>query len=74
MRHDLFICYRRSQQAAVLPVVKTLEDAGISCFLDIDERDPLAAFPEVLRRAIADAKAVLIWWSQDYGDSEYCLA
>ena len=73
MRHDLFISYRRSQQAAVLPVIKTLEDAGISCFLDTDEIDPLAAFPEVLRRAIADAKAVLIWWSQDYGDSEYCL-
>ena len=73
MRHDLFISYRRSQQAAVLPVIKTLEDAGISCFLDTYEIDPLAAFPEVLRRAIADAKAVLIWWSQDYGDSEYCL-
>lgn len=73
MTHDLFISYRRSQQAAVLPVVAALQNAGIRCFLDTQQIDPLAAFPEKVRRAIANAKAVLLWWSQDYGDSEYCL-
>ncbi len=69
MRHDLFISYRRSQQAAVLPVIKTLEDAGIRCFLDTAEIDTLAAFPEVLRRAIAEAKQVLALACQCEGNT-----
>ncbi|MBU1308084.1 MAG: TIR domain-containing protein, partial [Gammaproteobacteria bacterium] len=71
---DLFISYRRTQALAVQAAVAGLEKAGIRCFLDTSDIDPLADFPQVLRGAIANSKALLVWWSADYVDSEHCLA
>ncbi|GAB2916811.1 tetratricopeptide repeat protein [Rheinheimera gaetbuli] len=71
---ELFISYRRTQALAVQAAVACLEQAGIRCFLDTSDIDPLADFPEVLRGAIANSKALLVWWSADYADSEHCMA
>ncbi|WP_213998596.1 toll/interleukin-1 receptor domain-containing protein [Arsukibacterium sp.] len=71
---DLFISYRRSQALAVQAAVASLEQAGISCFLDTTDIAPLADFPEGLHGAIANSKALLVWWSADYADSEHCMA
>ncbi|MBU1619861.1 MAG: toll/interleukin-1 receptor domain-containing protein [Gammaproteobacteria bacterium] len=71
---DLFISYRRSQAMAVRAAVACLEQAGIRCFLDEAEIEPLADFPDEVRGAIQNAKALLIWWSADYAESEHCLA
>ena len=71
---ELFISYCRNQTIAVQAAVACLERAGIRCFLDTSDIDPLADFPEVLRGAIANSKALLVWWSVDYADSEHCMA
>jgi len=70
----LFVSYRRSQLAAVRPVVAALQAAGVACFLDVQAIDALADFPQRVREAIDASHAVLVWWSADYGDSELCLA
>jgi tetratricopeptide (TPR) repeat protein len=70
----LFISYRRSQASAVRPAVTALERAGIDCFFDQDDIDPLADFPQRIREGIDASHALLAWWSADYGDSEHCLA
>ena len=74
VRPTLFVSYRRTQTSAVRPVVAALERAGIDCFFDQDDIDPLADFPERVRQGIDDSHALLVWWSADYGDSDHCLA
>jgi tetratricopeptide (TPR) repeat protein len=69
----LFISYRRTQLERVQPAVKALEDAGIDCFLDVEDIDPLSDFPATLRAAIDRSHAMLVWWSSDYGESDFCL-
>jgi hypothetical protein len=46
VRPRLFISDRRTQSAAVRPVVDALRQAGIDCFFDADDIDPLAHFPQ----------------------------
>lgn len=71
---DVFISYRRSQTSLVRPALLALEAAGIRCFFDQHDIDPLAPFPLHLRAAIDSSLAMLIWWSDDYAQSEHCLA
>jgi Tetratricopeptide repeat/TIR domain len=70
----LFISYRRTQLGIARPAVEALRAAGVDCFFDLDDSDPLADFPEGVRQGIAGSHALLAWWSQDYGESEHCLA
>jgi len=70
----LFISYRRTQKAPVLRAVEVLRAAGVDCFLDLDDIDPLADFPQRLREGIGASHALLAWWSADYADSDHCLA
>jgi hypothetical protein len=70
----LFVSYRRTQLAAVQPVVAALTTAGVVCFLDLQAIDPLADFPQRVREGIDTSHAMLVWWSADYGDSDICLA
>jgi tetratricopeptide (TPR) repeat protein len=70
----LFVSYRRTRMAEVRPVVEVLTNAGVDCFFDIDDIDPLADFPERIREGIDASHAALIWCSSDYGESDHCLA
>ena len=69
----LFISYRRTRLPQVLRIKDFLEQAGIDCFLDVEDIDPLADFPERIREAIGRSHAFLAWWSADYGESGYCI-
>lgn len=71
---DVFISYRRSQSMRVRPAILALEAVGIRCFLDQNDIDLLAPFPLRLREAIDSSLAMLMWWSDDYAQSEHCLA
>ena len=71
---EVFISYRRSQSARVLPAVAALEAAGMRCFVDQLEIDPLDAFPQRLTDAIGRSLALLAWWSEDFAESDHCLA
>src|SRR6266404_388246 len=73
LKPALFISYRRTQIARVQPVVNLLTSAGIECFLDVNDIDPLAAFPDTIRAGIDRSHAFLAWWSLDYGESDPCL-
>lgn len=70
----LFFSYRRSQLDTVRPIVDALRHAGVEVFFDQDAIDPLASFPDKIRQGIAASHALLAWWSQDYGESDHCLA
>jgi tetratricopeptide (TPR) repeat protein len=74
MTPKLFLSYRRSQLARIQPIVEILRSAGIDPFFDIESIDPLADFPERIRRGIAASHALLAWWSADYALSEHCMA
>jgi hypothetical protein len=69
----LFVSYRRTQLERVQPVVEALESIGVRCFLDIQNIDPLADFPERIRTGIDRSHALLAWWSKDYSESDICL-
>ena len=72
----VFISYRRtSSQLARLPsVVEALKNIGVECFYDVEDIDALADFPTRIRQGIAESHAFLAWWSNEYGESEHCLA
>ena len=74
MAPRLFISYRRSRLAEVKPAVESLRAGGIDCFLDVDDIDPLADFPERIRAGVAESHGLLAWWSDDYAESDHCLA
>ncbi len=69
----LFISYRRTHLSRVQQIEAWLKQAGIECFFDVHDIDPLADFPDTIREAIGRSHAFLAWWSADYGDSDYCL-
>src|SRR5574338_163545 len=70
---QLFISYRRSRKAAVLAAKATLAAAGIDVWLDLEDIDPLADFPERIRAGIDASHAMLVWWSADYAEPDICL-
>jgi hypothetical protein len=69
----IFISYRRSELESVRPMVQALRDAGAEVFIDVEQIDPLSNFPARLRAAVADSHAVVVWWSKDYTESNFCL-
>ena len=73
MSARLFISYRRSRQAEVVTAKAILEAAGIDVWLDVQDIDPLADFPQRIRDGIDGSHAMLVWWSADYADSDICL-
>ena len=73
MSPTLFISYRRSQEKAVRAVYKLLEKHGVACWLDRQDIDELADFPQRIAQGLAQSHAVLVWWSRDYSESQICI-
>lgn len=69
----IFVSYRRSELASVEQACALLEEAGIKVWLDRRQIDALDDFPDEIRRGLADAHAVLVWWSRGYAESAFCM-
>jgi hypothetical protein len=70
---SIFISYRRTQSAAVDRAAAALQAAGADVFVDRDAIDPLADFPTRIAAGIDRSHVVIVWWSADYAESEFCL-
>ncbi|MBR0237758.1 MAG: SUMF1/EgtB/PvdO family nonheme iron enzyme [Thermoguttaceae bacterium] len=68
---DVFISYRRSQIDLVEPVLKELENRGISYFIDRSDISPGLAFKKIIENAIKTCKIFLLFWTADINDSEH---
>ncbi len=73
MSARIFISYRRSRKAEVLAARAALAAADIDVWLDLEDIDPLADFPDRIREGIDTSHAMLVWWSSDYAESDICL-
>jgi len=72
MTTDLFISYRRKDSERVLRLVEALRAEGLSPWLDQNEIDEFAPITDAIRRGLAEAKALLAWYSADYPRSRPC--
>jgi serine/threonine-protein kinase len=60
---DIFISYARDDRAWVEPLAAALVDAGLSVWWDVRTR-PGQSFDAQIEQALAEAKAVVVVWSQ----------
>ena len=72
-RPQLFISYRRSRRSAVVAAQAALQAVGVTVWLDLDDIPPLAEFDRRIREGIDASHAMLVWYSNDYPDSDICL-
>ena len=69
----LFVSYRRTHSQAIDAACALLESEGVHIFLDRVDVEPMGEFPQRIRDAISDSHAMLVWWSEDYAESEVCM-
>jgi len=70
--HDLFVSYRRKDAASVDALVAALRDEGLSVWLDRTEIDDAASIQTRIDAGLAEARALLAWYSADYPKSRAC--
>ncbi len=69
---DIFLSYRTKHASALQGLLLALGSAGITVWRDeprIDEGDSIS---DAVRAGLADARALLVWCSEDYHDSRIC--
>lgn len=71
MKYDVFISYSRKDSEVADKIYRTLEDAGISCFIDKDGISGGADFPLILSEAIMESKMMLFVASENSYKSEF---
>jgi hypothetical protein len=69
---DLFISYRRMDAEPVLRLVAALCERGCSAWLDQQEIGEFAAITDQIRKGLAESKALLAWYSEEYPKSRPC--
>jgi adenylate cyclase len=70
---DVFISYARDQQATASRVVKMLQAAGFDVWWDSDL--PVhRSYSEIIESKLADAKAVVVLWSERAAQSQWVRA
>lgn len=63
----IFVSYTREDSARVLKVVRTLQDAGISVWVDVENLKPGLRWKGQVRDAIKQAPAAILCLSSAYG-------
>ena len=72
MARDLFVSYRRKDAKRVLPFAESLREHGLSVWIDQSEISEFAPITDEIRRGLAQSKALLAWYSEDYPKSRPC--
>lgn len=70
---DVFISYARSERALAEPLRRKLEGLGLTTFFDLHSIDGGADFPDVVDKALREARAVLACWSPHYFTRQWCV-
>ena len=71
-RRDLFLSYRRLDAERVAPLVAALSARGVTVWQDASEIDTLASIQHAIDDGLANARALLVWYSKDYNASRAC--
>ncbi len=71
-RFDLFISLSGDDRAAVAPLIKALNGAGLVTFVDDREIERHAGLSDSIRSAIADSAAMLAYYSRTYATRPAC--
>ncbi|MDZ7856440.1 toll/interleukin-1 receptor domain-containing protein [Sphaerotilus sp.] len=71
-RRDLFLSYRRLDAERVAPLVDALNARGITVWQDASEIDTLTSIQHAINDGLANARALLVWYSKDYNASRAC--
>lgn len=69
----MFVSYARANRALAEPIKRRLEALELDCFFDLEGIDGGAVFPDVITRALDQAKAVVACWSPLYFTRPWCL-
>jgi tetratricopeptide (TPR) repeat protein len=69
---DLFISYRRKDAEQVLPLAAALRGRGLSVWLDQHAIGDFAPITDEIRHGLAQSRALLAWYSEDYPKSRPC--
>lgn len=72
MTYDLFISYRHADADRVLPLVEALRAAGLAIWIDEREIEDFAGITRSIVEGLANAKALLAWYSAIYPQSRAC--
>jgi hypothetical protein len=69
---DVFVSYRRRCAQSVGPIVDALRAAGVRVWIDQEDVPAFSAVTQQAQAAIAQAKAMLVYYSGDYRESPAC--
>ena len=72
MSHDVFLSYARVEQPLALPLKLALETLGLDVFFDEEAIRPGEKFPERIKRALVECRAVVACWTPTSLASEWC--
>ncbi len=72
-QYDVFISYSRKDSDVVLPIVKKLEDNGLSVWIDRDGIESGDAFKSVIVRAIKNSDVFLFFSSKNSNQSPWTI-
>lgn len=71
---DIFISYARDDLERVRPIAKALEAHGWDVWWDIESIRAGQSFNQAIRKALRQAKCVVVLWSKTSAESEYVEA
>ena len=72
MPYNLFISYRHADAGRVLPLVEALRSEGLAIWIDEREIEDFAGITRSIVEGLANAKAMLAWYSAIYPQSRAC--
>lgn len=69
---SIFISYRRKDASWLQPLLDALDAEEVKYWLDTRDVEPFTDFSDAVVAALADANAILAWYSRDYPESRAC--
>lgn len=70
--HDLFLSYRWADKPAVALLVAALQACGVRVWQDAREVEDLASIQRAVATGLANARALLVWYSIRYNEPRAC--